>query len=318
MFGQALNRFPIKHGWDALALAQILLRGDVEHSIPLSLREKMACLNFYFTTGNIRNLFVAPSRSGSRWSELGLSLALDLARGGSGDYTYENDDFYPERGRICQRLDWRVPTKLWEREHFRVDGPVYDKEQLFLVFRKPYFQLRAAPIRQMKLIIVTRPIPEIIESKFLKFIEAGKRTGGIPADPADFDFDARTSELIDFFNSWGDVTRWHPSALCLKFDDLHADPVSGHKEILDFWGVKIPTECVDEGFKRASKKAMLEKIPKAARKTNLRVSTRGDKRGTALSLEQRHQVSRLVRQSLAYDFGHEHHFHMNIPEFQNE
>ena len=95
----ALNRFPLKHGWDALALAQILLRGG------RTVSQKLDAFRFYFDAHGIDNLYVSLTRSGNGWSHLGLGIAFDLAHGGSGDFKYEEELWVPRNGLIYTKLD---------------------------------------------------------------------------------------------------------------------------------------------------------------------------------------------------------------------
>lgn len=123
----ALNRFPLKHARDFLSLAQILVRGDVVYQEPLSFKKRLECIRFYFSADGIRRLQVAPGRAGSRWLQLGVALALDVANGGDGEYDFENEVFYPRDGLTCQRLDWRVPTGAAEKMHARTGGPTLSR-----------------------------------------------------------------------------------------------------------------------------------------------------------------------------------------------
>lgn len=298
-----LSRTPVKQIWDLLALAQVLVRGNVSTETRLSIRQKARCVRFYFEPNGIRRLWVNTPRSGGRWSQLALTLALNLAAGGDGEYVYENDIFYPSRGHICQRLDWRVPTGEWETQHARKSGPVLG-DQKFFVFHNPYFRLRILPVREMKTVLVTRSILAILASRFYKFSQAKSRPSVSLDDQDSFDWDASLDCIIGFYNSWGDVMRWHPNVRHYKYEDMMADLVGTHMEVLDFWGLKVPEDCMAEGLRRSSKTEMLKHMPPQERERNLRVSTRSSEERKVISEARlRYIVDRLNRE-LIHDFGY--------------
>ena len=246
----ALNRFPLKHIWDSLSLMQILMRGDPNYQRPLSLKQKLDCIKFYFSADRIRCLRVAPPRSGSGWGQLGLALALDLANGGDGEYTFENHTFYPREGLNCQRLDWRVPSGDTERMYYRGGDPALGT-QYYFVSHNAYFRIRSAMLKNMKIVVITRSILAILESRYLKFARNPNNPEVTMGDEDSFDWDGSLARIIEFFNSWGDVMRWHPNIRHYMFEDLKADPVGTHREMLNFWGLHAPDDCIAEGFRRA-------------------------------------------------------------------
>lgn len=299
----ALSRFPLKPARDLLSLAQILVRGDVVYQEPLSFKKRLECIGFYFSADGIRRLQVAPRRAGSRWLQLGVALALDLANGGDGEYDFKDEVFYPRDGLIFRRLDWRVPTGAAEKKHTRTSGPILG-EQYFFAFHQPYSRIRCAALKNMKIVVVTRSILAILESQYFKLATAPAFPGVTLDDESSFAWDAYLTQAIEFFNSWGDVLTWHRHIRHYKYEDLKADPVSTHKEILNFWGFDVPEDCVAEGFRRASKKEMLKRMSPAEQKRTIRVSTRGtDQRGIISEARKRHIVDRLNRE-LIYDFGY--------------
>lgn len=298
----ALNRFPLKHIWDSLSLVQILVRGEPNYRRSLSFKQKLDCMKFYFSADGIRRLQVAPPRSGNRWGQFGLALALDLANGGDGEYTFENNVFFPRDGLICQRLDWRVPIGDTEREHYRTGGPVLGT-QYYFVSHNAYFYVRSAVLKKMKIVVVTRSILAILESRYLKFANGPYHPEVTMDDEDSFDWDSSLTRVIEFFNSWGDVMRWHPNIRHYKYEDLKADPVRTHSEMFDFWGLNIPEDCIAEGFRRASKKEMLKRMP-PAHPARSSISTRGsDQRGIISDDRKRYIIDRLNRE-LIFDFGH--------------
>ncbi len=77
----AMNRFPLKHLADAAALANVLVLGDVIHGRPLGLAKRLNFIRFYFQAGGVFRLHAVLPRAGTLWSELGMTLAIDLAQG---------------------------------------------------------------------------------------------------------------------------------------------------------------------------------------------------------------------------------------------
>lgn len=292
----ALNHFPFKDAWDLLAIAQLMLRGDVANRTPLSVRQKLNCLKFYFNAHGVDRLFVISNRSGSRWSQLSIELALDLQRGGAGDYAYEGDHYYPTEGQLFSKLDWRTPSGLWLEQHARENGPVID-ELTFLVTHNNFSQLRTRHAKKMKTVLVTRSIPAVLSSLHHKL--------GAPADgDKSFPLESFLQRAIDYYNSWGDVMTWHPAIRHFKYEDIYADPVRTHMEMLEFWGLPVEEKHMIEALARTTKQEMLKRMPPANESQNKRISTRSQAERRVFTDEQfRYIIDRLNR-DLKYDFGY--------------
>lgn len=286
-----------------LSLAQIVLCGNPISENPLPFGKRLDCVRFYFNASGIHRLHASPSRSGSLWTQLGLALAIDLANGGDGEYVFCDGIYIPRDGLAYRLLDWRIPTgdvnSLWSRS----DGPVLGN-QLFYLCRLPYYKARSAQLKNMDVVLVTRSILATLESRFFKFAASNLKPDVILDNENTFDWDRYLNDAINFFNSWGDALSWHPSIRHYTFENLKADPVAGHMEMLNFWGFEIPEECVAEGLRRASKKEMLKRMPGVDSENNERLSTRGkSKRGIISETRKRHIVDRLKRE-LIHDFGY--------------
>lgn len=295
-FHIAANRFPIKHIWDSLALAQVLSRGNVVTRQSLTPRQRFDCLKFYFSANGQSRLLVATPRSANRWTHLGIALAFDLANGGDGEYQFENGHFYPTKGLTAHRLDWRIPTGEAEVMYHRPNRPSMG-EILYYVSHNAYFQIRSACLKKMKIVVVTRSIFDIMESRYLKFVAAGNEDG--------FDWESMLNRLIEFYNSWGDVMRWHPQIRHYRFEDLKVDPVNNFKDMLSFWGYEVPEDCLAEGFRRASRQEMIKKGGAQETGGSKHVSGRSkDQRGILSEARKAWIVDRL-KQELIHDFGYE-------------
>lgn len=299
------NRFPLKHLADALSLAQIVIRGGAVMREPVPFSRRLDCIRFFFEPESIRNLYVAPSRSGSIWSLLGMALAVDLHLGGDGSYENEGGDFWPRGGLNYRYLDWRVPTGAVYRLYERQGGPVFG-EQMMFHGRLPYSKLRCARLKDMKIVLITRSILAALDSRFHKFVAASNRPDVTLDDERSFDWDRYLSDAIEFHNSWGDVLAWHPNIRHFRFEDMKADPVGTHRDILGFWGHDIPRACLAESFRRISKKEMAKHLTPGQQDPNVRISNRNDaERGRISKPLKDHIVMRLNRE-LAHPMGYDY------------
>lgn len=285
------NRFPYKHCWDLLAIGQILLRKD------LSLQQKRRCMQFYVDPGPIRNLYATLTRSGSHWSILGLTIAKDLADGGDGEYWLSNEIWRLKYGVRYLKFDWRVPTgEIFDEKTWGV--PVHNP--MLFHSHHPYFRIRSSVLKKMKIVISLRSIHESMESKFFKL-------GKIPDQPdnedeENFRWIPLAEDAIEFYNSWGDVVRWHPNCRVYKYEDLLADPIDCHKEISDFWGLNIPRSCISDAFKAITKEKMKEKITASNNELQTRVSYRS--KSSKISPQKKKKIDELIDRKLVYDFGY--------------
>ena len=229
------------------------------------------------------------TRSGSHWSLLGIHLALDLAAGGDGDYCYHKELWIPQTGFRYTKIDWRTPTG-----HAQDIGPVNDP----LIFHShhPYYRIRSAQLKNMKIVIVLRSILESMESKFYKLSKTRDEYRGFP-------WEKLIEDAIEFYNSWGDVIRWHPNCLVFKYEDLLADTVGCHKQITDHWGLDIPEDCIAEAFSRITKEKMFEKLNVLGNPKQGRVAKRSD--DETIPPESRALIQKMIDEKLVYDFGYE-------------
>jgi hypothetical protein len=290
-----LNRFPVKHAWDTLALAQIFVRRNYSLGEQvLSFNQKLQCLRFYFDGNGIDNLYATLTRSGSHWTQLGIALAIDLAGGGDGAYYFENNLWYPENGLKYTKLDWRTPTGTLG--HFREDNPF-----LFHTHH-PYFRVRCARLKKMKIVIGLRNIHKSIESNYFK-------RAAIPDNPTEEDeknlaWEKLVDDAIEFYNSWGDVIRWHKNCLVYKYEDLVADPVGTHEEMLNFWGFDLPRSCIEEAFKRITKEEMKIKIPDDKITPQIRISFRS--KDKFIPENRKKFIDKKIKEKLIFNFGYDY------------
>lgn len=291
----ALNRFPLKDVWDMLSLVQLFLRGSVACDAPLTMRQKIDCLHFYLDGGGIKRLFASPNRAGSRWSQLTIELAINLQKGGSSEYTYENDHFYPTKGQLFSRLDWRTPSGLWVEQHARQSGgPVID-ELTFLVTHNNFSQLRTRQAKNMKTVLITRSIPAIMASLYAK----------LAGDEGEyFDWEAALGRVIDFHNSWGDAMTWHPAIRHYPYETLIEDPVRSHMEMLAFWGIPVAEKNMVEALRHTSKAEMLKHMPDKSEGKNQRVSMRSQEKTKSILNKKIGFIMDRINKDLIYKFNY--------------
>ena len=305
-----LNRFPLKHAWDTLSLAQVLLRGPAiygKKKIPLNFGQRMDCLKFYFHANGVRRLHAMLPRTGSHWSELGMTLAIDLAKGGDGEYTYEAGLYLPRDGLASRRLDWRVPMGSMYIPPRRSHRPGLG-EHLFYHSRNPYYRLRCAKLKKFKIVVLTRSIIISLVARYIRHKRDPDHPEGILDSDDSFDWDGFLTEGIEFNNSWGDVLTWHPSIRLYRYEDLVRDPVSLHKEILDFWGFDVPEECVAEGFRKASVEGMKKRMSPKERAKSIRIPQTVRNHGTLLSKDRKKHIIERLNKEVIHSFGYEYDY----------
>jgi len=281
------------------------MQGDRINHEPLGLKEKINCFNFYLKSNGINRLHALMPRSGSHWSELGMSLAIDLANGGDGEYTFEKDMFWPRDGLNSRRLDWRLPMGKCEDMYDRPSGPSLG-QHLFYHTRNPYFRIRSAQLPNMKIVLQTRPIIVSLESRFFKFCQAKNIPSVTLQNEESFEWQRFLTDAIEFNNSWGNVLNWHPNILHVRYDDLKKDPVAGHKEILSFWGFDIPEECVAEGFRRARPDEMSKRVNSGQRQETYRLPDRTSYPAPVMSKDLMQSIIDRLNKELTHTLGYEY------------
>ena len=288
-----MNRFPFKQTWDGLSLAQMLLRRDFD------LAQKRACLKFYFDAGGVNNLYATLTRSGSRWTSLTFDLALDLKRGGDGNYVLDSEAWRPNGGVHYSKFDWRTPAGITTsgKTGWRIT-PLYYHTHL------PHYRTRCQRVRKMNVVVVVRSVLEVLESLYYKLAHSPHWPEITVDDEDSFPWERNLDDLIEFHNSWGDVAMRHGSCRVFRYHELKADPVSTHKEIADFWGLDLPEDLIAEALNRTSKKAMKEKLSGQQQDETIRVSYRKE-RGS-LSEERVAAILERLRRELIHDFGYDY------------
>lgn len=302
------NHFPVKHYYDTCSLVKIALLGTAQgYENKLPFQQRLNCLNFYFNGNGVDCLHAMLPRTGSHWSELVLSLAIDLSKGGSGDYSYERELYWPREGLNSRRLDWRVPTGMSEKNHHRTDGPAVG-EHLFFHTRLPYFRVRSGQLKKMKIVVLVRSIMMSMAARWVKW-------GRNPADPTKMlendsalDWDHFLNQSVEFFNSWGEVLKWHPNIKLYRYEDLVENPIELHKEILDFWGFDVPLECAAEACRLSTPDEMSKRIPENERISSRRIPITVENHKQLISPSRKKYIIDYLNNNLIYNLGYEYKY----------
>jgi len=226
-----------------------------------------------------------------------MTLAMDLANGGNGEFWFDKSYWRFRYGVRYTKLDWREPLgQIADIDYWGT--PVTDP----FVYHShhPYCRIRSAQLKNMNIVIVLRSIFDSMESKFFKLAQI--RDNPDEADDQAFAWKKLTLDAIEFYNSWGDVIRWHPRCLVFRYEDLVADPVSTHKQIADHWRLAIPEDCLREAFSRITKAKMREKLDAVGLSSDGRVSFRGD--DAEIPAHRKELVRQLLKKKLVFDFGY--------------
>jgi len=287
----AYNRVPLKQGWDTLAIGRQLLRGD------LTMQQRKQCIDFYLNTGTIRNLLATLTRCGSHWTILGLTLAQEIRHGRRPDYSFINHYWQvDEIGVRYTKLDWREAVgetrdpALWKT--VMTDPFLYHSHH-------PYYRIRSARLKEMNTVLVLRDIFKSMESKFYKLSKIPDQPDD--EDDASFAWEKLILDAIEFFNSWGDVIRWHRKCVCFTYDELLADTVGCHYEMSKVFGLDVPRECIEEAFSMITKSEMRKRFTDPQAGGEMRVSGRAKDAG--IPAHRRELIEDMIDRHLVYDFG---------------
>ncbi|MBO34130.1 MAG: hypothetical protein CMM74_14340 [Rhodospirillaceae bacterium] len=168
----------------------------------------------------------------------------------------------------------------------------------------PYYRTRCRHIKDMNIVVVVRSVLEVLESLYYKLARSPLWPEVTEDDEDSFPWQRNLDDLIEFYNSWGGVAKWHGSCRFFRYHELKADPVGTHKEMADLWGFDLPEDLIKEALSRTSKKAMKEKLSGQQQDETIRVSYR-KKRGS-LSEERVAAILGRLRRELIHDFGYDY------------
>jgi len=300
------NHFPVKHFFDTGSLAKIALLGTAqgyEGSLPF--QQRLNCLDFYFRGNGVDCLHAMLPRTGSHWTELVLSLAIDLSRGGDGEYSYAGELYFPRDGLNSRRLDWRVPTGMSEKIHVRSDGPT-NGDHLFFHTRLPYFRVRSGRLKKIKIVVLVRSIVMSLAARWVKWGKSPDDPTMLLENDSVMDWDLFLNQSVEFFNSWGNVLSWHPNIMLVRYEDLVENQVNQHKAILDFWGFDVPLSCVEEACRLSTPDEMTKRIPESMRSVSVRKPQMMKNADKVISDKRMASIIEYLNKNLIYDFGYDY------------
>lgn len=309
------NRFPLKQIGDIGSMARVLAGGRIPLTDDrLSWPDRLRCLQFYFRNGGCYRLHAMLPRTGSHWSELVLATAVDIARGGNGSYTYQGELYHPRDGIHYKRLDWRVPTGRWDEAH-QCDGKI--GELFYYHTRLPYFRLRSGELKKMKIVVLVRSIIMSLAARRVKWCKAPENPSRLQ-DNGTFRWDHYVDQSVEFFNSWGDVLTWHPNARVYRYEDLVAEPVRLHKEILDFWDFSVPESCVAKAVALCRPEEMKKSISPTQWAASPRIPQSVENPELIFPPGKLKYVIGRLKAELDFDYGYGHAYDENLSyDFSN-
>ena len=289
---------------DAAATAKIVLKGDIYEGRPLNIVKRLNCVKFYFDADGVELLHAMLPRTGSHWSELGIALSINLANGGDGEYRLIGDLWVPTDGLHLRRLDWRVPMGRTEEMFKTNQGESSVGTHHYYHSRHPYFRIRSARLKKMRIAVLTRSIVTSLAARYLKHARDPEVPGKIREGEDVMDWDHFLTQSIEFYNSWGDVLQWHPNCRLYRYEDLLLDPIGGHKDLLDFWGFDVPEECIIEAFSRITPEEMNKRIPEAERYRYWRIPTQIDDSKRWMPDHRLNSILDRINRELIHDLGY--------------
>ena len=74
----------------------------------------------------------------------------------------------PNGGNIVKRFDWRVPTGAFEDMHANSDIAMFGDTLLYFTTHIPFYRVRSWRLKRMGVVLITRSIFAILESRYFK------------------------------------------------------------------------------------------------------------------------------------------------------
>ncbi len=273
-------------------------------SIPLG--EKKTCWRFYFSGGGAWRLFATLPRSGWHFSVLVLNVALDLHRGGTGEYLFvdpanrgakgRRSFFVPGNRFATAPLDWRTG---------RGQTPWIPASPTFLQTHMPFYRNTCIRTRDMKTVVLVRNVWDVIDSlinhyrvtpeQYDSFVGLATRRGN---GPEWYD----CGQIAKFYNSWGTVLH-RTNVMAVRYEELMENPAREFLRITDFLEIDVGGAETLEAAVRLCSKEENQKRLDAAGVTRTRRVRFGDKR-SQLTDHQRDHVVRLFEKSRYDQFGY--------------
>jgi len=277
-----LNRAPVRALRNATSIARVLATPG------LDTEEKRACWRFFRDAWGYRRLVASLPRSGFHYATLVLTVALDLARGGDGEYAYFRDTWALRGCHQYRPLDWRFPLD-------RIDYDEGYPEPLILHTHMPYYQVPCRRVDAMRTVLMIRNPWDSLESQLFR--------EGYGRDRQDaFIEDGFVDKAIAFLEAWGARAAVSELVHVVRYEDLMRAPAEALSAMADHWQLDIDRPTLAEALARTTRDEMRRRIPTDRAEANPRVSFRDD--GPAFSERNRQRIAAMLSRGLHHRFGY--------------
>jgi len=234
-------------------------------------------------------------RSGTVYITSLLTVACDIADGGTGEYYFADNEWI-----YNTRILW--PSVLSNFVATLKNGqPIH--ENFIMIAHHPIQKTDMFRVKSMKVVFTVRNIADQLESWLLHtFDEVSAQD--------EFIKQGYVERTISYFNYWGDFISGpgktpEKDYVCVKYEDMLSDPLTNLLRIVRFWDLEIGMSALQSAVDMCTREKMESKIPADLLVSNKRVSIR-DNRGGVFSEENTAYINRAIRDNLRHDFGYKY------------
>lgn len=243
---------------------------------------------------NKRYLSTLP-RSGTGYIIRLLATASDIEDGGLGKYEFVNNRWVGNFNIVCPAEFHNLVAILKRNEMIH--------KNFFVVAHHPIQKTNILNVNSTKVVFTVRSIPQQLESWLM-------HTFGDRASQDEFIRQGYVERTIDYFNYWGKFIsklnrRAEKDYICIRYEDMVADPLSNLLRIVNFWNLEIGESALESAVGLCSKEKMMSKIPEDQIATNKRLTIRQG-RGRLFSEENASYINSVINDKLKYNFGYEY------------
>lgn len=224
-----------------------------------------------------------------------LTIACDIAAGGTGEYRYVDDAWVFD-------VEMAYPSVLHNFvEVLKKDVPV--SPNFFMFAHHPVQKTNMFSVDSMKIVFTVRNIHDQLESWLL-------HTFGDGSAQEEFIRQGYVEKTIDHFNYWGDFIS-NPNKVvdkdhvCVRYEDMISDPLANLFRIVRLWDLEIGESALQSAVNLCSRERMVSKIPSSLIANNKRVVVR-DNRSRLFSEKSISYINRAICDNLRHDFGYEY------------
>lgn len=234
-------------------------------------------------------------RSGTHYLIGILTSVIDIRYGGSGEFRFVNDTWIHNINLLWPAVLHSIVEQLKNNQEVHKD--------FFMFGHHPIQKNNILRVGSMKAVFTVRNIFDQLESWFLH-----ESTWRSLSTQDDFIKRGYVEKTIGYFNYWGDFIsdpkkKSDKDYVCIKYEDLIADPLFELSRILRLWDLEIDKPALEKAIQLNSRENMKSKIPASEMSDNRRLSTR-DNRGKLFSEDNVSYINRAVSNNLKHDFGY--------------